>query len=85
MPKNGDVSDGLDALASLALGRIQEWALHWIWFAPKYRRMGLLLARWADFLESYGNFHIERPVSDAMQSFLRKHGTVEQRAWPPTQ
>jgi len=61
-----------------------QWALHWIWFAPKYRRRGLLLARWADFLERYGDFHIERPVSDAMQSFLRKHGTADQRAWLPS-
>lgn len=62
-----------------------QWALHWIWFAPKYRRKGLLHARWAEFLQRYGSFHIERPVSEAMQSFVRKHGTEEQKAWLPPQ
>lgn len=58
-----------------------EWALHWIWFAPKHRRKGLLHAQWADSLQRYGSFHIERPVSEAMQSFVHKHGTEEQKAW----
>lgn len=56
------------------------WALQWIWFAPKYRRSGLLESRWSSLVETYGDFYIEPPLSPAMQSFVRKHGTEKQKA-----
>lgn len=55
------------------------WALQWIWVAPKYRRSGLLEARWPEFLTLYGDFHIEHPISPAMQEFVRKNGTDRQK------
>ncbi|MBF8765826.1 GNAT family N-acetyltransferase [Pseudomonas putida] len=60
-----------------------EWSLQWIWVAPKYRRAGLLEARWPSFLQAYGDFDIERPLSPAMQAFVRKHGTQSQKAALP--
>lgn len=60
-----------------------EWSLQWIWLAPKYRRAGLLESRWPSFLEAYGDFDIERPLSPAMQAFVLKHGTQSQKAALP--
>ncbi|MNJ44748.1 hypothetical protein D3C77_398130 [compost metagenome] len=56
-----------------------RWSLQWIWLAPKYRRSGFLESRWPSFLEAYGDFEIETPLSPAMQSFVRKHGTQSQK------
>ncbi|WP_319049424.1 hypothetical protein [Pseudomonas aeruginosa] len=61
------------------------WSLQWAWIAPRYRRTGLLTARWPAFLEAYGDFEVEPPYSDAMALFLQKHGTVAQKAWLPQQ
>ncbi|MCU9528032.1 hypothetical protein [Pseudomonas mosselii] len=61
-----------------------EWSLQWVWVAPKFRRVGLLESRWPSFLQAYGDFEIERPLSPAMQAFVRKHGTQSQRAALPT-
>lgn len=52
-----------------------RWGLHWIWLAPKFRRQGILKAHWDDFLSRYGDFYIEPPISEAMQGFIRKHGS----------
>lgn len=57
-----------------------EWTLAWVWIAPKYRRQGLLAAHWPGFLERYGNFFIEPPLSGAMHGFVRSHGTESQIA-----
>jgi hypothetical protein len=50
------------------------WALQWVWVCPKARRTGVLRARWRSFRERYGDFHIEPPVSAAMQGFVRAMG-----------
>ncbi|MCO8166243.1 hypothetical protein NJC40_00415 [Pseudomonas sp. 21LCFQ02] len=52
-----------------------QWGLHWIWLAPKFRHQGILKAHWADFLSRYGEFYVEPPISEAMQGFIRKHGS----------
>lgn len=52
-----------------------QWGLHWIWLAPKFRRQGILKAHWDYFLSRYGDFYIEHPISEAMQGFIRKHGS----------
>lgn len=57
-----------------------EWTLAWIWIAPKYRGQGLLTAHWPGLVEQYGDFFIEPPLSDAMQGFVRSHGTESQIA-----
>ncbi len=58
-----------------------EWALAWIWLAPSYRRQGLVRARWPRFLELYGDFWIERPLSSEMEAFVRVHGSELQKRW----
>ncbi len=56
------------------------WTLSWIWLAPKYRRGGLLRERWGRFLEAYGDFRIESPLSPEMVAFVRIHGTDWQKS-----
>lgn len=50
------------------------WALQFVWIAPPHRRSGVLAARWPTFRQRFGDFHIEGPVSQAMQAFARKMG-----------
>lgn len=52
---------------------IRGWRLDWIWICPDARRCGHLSRHWARFVQRFGIFDIEPPISDAMQSFLRKH------------
>lgn len=56
-----------------------QWSLAWVWVAPPYRRTGLLTQRWQSFLEHYGDFTLETPLSQGMQSFLLRYGTQQQR------
>lgn len=51
-----------------------RWGLQWIWIAPTYRRRGILRSHWPALRGQFGDFEIEPPVSDAMQSFTRKVG-----------
>lgn len=60
--------------------RKDHWTLYWIWVAPSMRRTGVLSARWAAFLERYGDFEIEWPLSEAMTGFVLKNGTPCQKA-----
>jgi hypothetical protein len=53
------------------------WRLCWVWFHPYCRRRGLLSARWSFFQERYGHFFCERPLSEAMESFLAQIGHYE--------
>ncbi|MGE8063729.1 hypothetical protein [Pseudomonas sp. NPDC089569] len=64
-----------------AEGGSKQWSLQWIWLAPKYRRHGLLVQRWTYYLEQYGDFYIEPPLSDAMKAFVRAHGSEIQKGW----
>lgn len=48
------------------------WSLSWIWLHPYERRRGRLTEAWPYFRAKFGDFHIERPVSSAMQGFLKK-------------
>lgn len=52
----------------------KRWGLQWIWVCPKYRRSGVLQARWIKFREVFGSFYVEPPVSDGMAAFIRKQG-----------
>jgi hypothetical protein len=53
--------------------RPSGYALQWIWLHPYLRRQGLLSNSWAKFINEFGNFHVETPLSDAMKAFLKKH------------
>lgn len=48
--------------------------LDWIWICPDMRRVGLLSKNWDRFRDRFGEFRIEPPISEAMQTFLRKRG-----------
>lgn len=52
----------------------ERWALQWVWVRPDARRSGILSARWNDLRRRYGDFHVEEPVSEAMQAFLACRG-----------
>ena len=75
-------TDSYDPHAVGAIGfRWRKWkdhpegyALAWVWFHPYYRRQGILSALWPWFREHFGDFKVERPLSDAMNSFLAKQG-----------
>ena len=62
-----------------------RWGLQWVWVCPKYRRQGVLAARWAYFKERFGDFHIEGPVSKAMEAFAVKKGDVRLLGYDPTE
>lgn len=66
--------------------RKNQWGLQWMWLAPKARRQGILTRRWPMFLERFGDFIVETPLSDAMQAFILRHGSEMQKlALKPTQ
>lgn len=49
-----------------------KWVLFWVWIHPFFRNRGILTKHWKKFLEQFGEFIIEQPLSDAMRSFLEK-------------
>ncbi|WP_126247822.1 GNAT family N-acetyltransferase [Chitinophaga rhizosphaerae] len=59
------------------LAEPDRWALDWVWIAPVYRGKGILDDRWDKFKQQYGNFWVSHPVSEAMQSFLNRHGDLD--------
>jgi hypothetical protein len=59
---------------------LDKWRLRWVWVCPKMRQAGVLTHRWAKFINLYGDFEIELPLSDAMRAFVLKHGTRKQVA-----
>ena len=63
--------------------------MRWIWVCPSMRRTGVLARRWAEYLQRYGDFEIDTPLSEAMAAFVNKHGTAKQKqylqAQPPTE
>lgn len=60
-------------------GEAGKWRMRWIWVCPTMRRSGVLTRRWHQFLDRYGDFKIEAPLSDAMAAFVAKHGTQAQK------
>ncbi len=58
----------------------ERWFLQWIWLHPYFRNTGRLKEIWSKFINDFGNnFLPEPPLSHAMQGFLSKYGTDEQR------
>jgi hypothetical protein len=50
------------------------WALQWIWFHPYERRKGHLRNAWPYFLDRFGTFQVEPPLSPAMDKLLVEEG-----------
>ena len=48
------------------------WVLQWIWIHPRFRHKGNLRKTWDKLEEKFGNFHIASPVSNDMNTFLKK-------------
>jgi RimJ/RimL family protein N-acetyltransferase len=51
-----------------------RWRLDWIWLCPTARRQGHLSRAWPRFVERFGEFDVEHPLSPAMKSYLRGQG-----------
>ena len=49
-----------------------SWSLDWAWFHPYFRSRGHLTRAWPSFTAGYGDFHLARPLSHAMEAFLAK-------------
>jgi hypothetical protein len=56
------------------------WELQWVWFHPYRRRHGLLTAAWPGFRERYRDYALARPLSEAMERFIRKVEPATQHA-----
>lgn len=48
-----------------------RWVLKWIWFHPFFRNRGNLKNNWNKLEEEFGDFLIEKSVSNDMNSFLQ--------------
>jgi hypothetical protein len=48
------------------------WSLDWVWFHPYFRNRHHLRNAWPQFVQSYGDFRLEEPLSPAMSVFLKK-------------
>ena len=59
--------------------RAEGWTMDWAWIAPGHRRRGLMRSHWARFVERFGDFPLELPLSDAMQAFVGANGTTAQQ------
>ena len=51
-----------------------SWAMQWLWIHPYFRRRGILTKTWPQF-DRFKPFVIERPISEAMIGFLKKHNS----------
>lgn len=56
-----------------------HWRMRWVWVCPSMRHTGVLSRRWSGFLERYGDFVIDTPLSGTMAAFVEKHGTAQQK------
>lgn len=45
------------------------WTACWIWLHPYVRRLGMVSGAWPTFIDRYGDFILEPPLSDAMEGF----------------
>lgn len=49
-----------------------SYTMDWVWFHPYERRQGNLSSAWLYFRRRFGRFHVEQPLSDAMEAFLAR-------------
>jgi hypothetical protein len=50
----------------------EEWVLYWVWLHPFFRKRGTVSRHWKHFKCQFSDFHLEPPLSNAMQSFIKK-------------
>jgi len=64
-------------VGALGFERIRGvWRLRWVWIHPFMRRQGLLNEAWPWFRLKHGDFIVDRPLSAAMEAFLRKRNEL---------
>jgi hypothetical protein len=49
-----------------------QWSLNWVWLHPFLRNKGILTDFWPFFVELYGDFNIESPISKSLWHLLKK-------------
>jgi hypothetical protein len=49
------------------------WSFQWAWFHPYFRARGHLSKAWPSFVQRYGEFHVQQPISGAMEKFLSRY------------
>ncbi len=55
------------------------WSLQWVWLHPYFRNRGYLSEIWPEFIQKYGSFNVELPLSAAMEKFLEKKRHIQQQ------
>jgi len=63
---------GACMFSTLKIGEDTHWNLEWIWFHPFFRHRGKLQENWDTLKSLFGDFSINKPISNDMQSFLEK-------------
>lgn len=53
------------------------WAMQWIWMHPYYLAQGHLTEAWPLFRGLFGDFHVESPLSRAMEGFMVNAKQIE--------
>lgn len=78
-------TDGQKSIPTRCMGgccfrKIKDtWVLCWVWIHPFARNQGLLQKYWKYyFLETFGDFAVEAPLSPSMESFLKKQQSEHQ-------
>lgn len=54
------------------------YELSWVWVHPFLRRSGILSGSWSYIKEKFPNMSVSRPLSMAMQMFLKKMGDLKE-------
>jgi hypothetical protein len=57
--------------------RTSHYALQWIWIHPFQRNRCRLTMAWSYFLDRFGDFKVEGPLSHAMEGFLKKEEALK--------
>ena len=52
------------------------WVLCWVWIHPFFRHKKLMSRNWKQFVNEFGNFAVETPVSPPMQSIMERQAGV---------
>jgi hypothetical protein len=84
-------ADETDAIVGACAFRLRDrngvkrWGLQWVWVCPRAQRTGVLARRWSAFKRRFGVFHVEGPVSRAMESFVVRQGDVGLLGYDPDQ
>lgn len=60
---------------------VNAWWLSFVWIHPFFRNRKLVRSAYPEWLDRFGDFSIEMPVSKAFQAVIRKYGTDNQKKY----